>query len=306
MATEEKSSPSSDQMEKVLTQLSGHGYKVIVEYDDTGHSKISGEIPPRKTFWDYLQLLIIPLALLGIGSWFSYQQNQTSLQVSQAQHKSDQLIAVDQQHATILQTYIDGIQDLLFNHNLMQSGPHDEVRELARARTFTALQGLKGDGVRKGALLLFLYEAGLLKAPDVIIDLRGADLSGIDLFNLGVFNLAQGNGGADLSGIQLNGANLDGANLMDATLIGAGLSYASLNHANLSVAVLVNASLGYAFLKDANLTFANLGGADLVNADLRGANLSYAHLNGAHVDPWELSAASSLKGATMPDGSKHP
>ena len=32
--------------------------------------------------WDFIQLLLIPLMLLVIGSLFSYQQNQTSLQSS--------------------------------------------------------------------------------------------------------------------------------------------------------------------------------------------------------------------------------
>jgi hypothetical protein len=40
------------------------------------------------------------------------------------------------------ETYIDNIQDLLLNHNLLGSKPSGEVAILARARTLTALQGL--------------------------------------------------------------------------------------------------------------------------------------------------------------------
>ena len=51
-----------------------------------------------KTLWDWLQLLIIPLVLavggFVYGAW---------------QHDADQNCALDQQHATVLQTYIEGV-----------------------------------------------------------------------------------------------------------------------------------------------------------------------------------------------------
>ena len=40
-------------------------------------------------------------------------------------------------------------------------------------------------------------------------------------------------------------------------------------------------------------------------AILIGADLSEANLKGAKVDKAELAQAKSLKGATMPDGTKH-
>src|SRR4028118_1510349 len=33
------------------------------------------EVQPRKTLWDWLQLFIVPLALAGIGFWFTAQQD---------------------------------------------------------------------------------------------------------------------------------------------------------------------------------------------------------------------------------------
>src|SRR6266852_5044170 len=133
-----------------------------------------------KTLWDWLQLLLIPLVLTVGGFLFSNYQ-----------HNSDQQQALDQQQATILQTYIDNIQDLLLNHNLLGDSPPpkndadkvtiQEVQELARSRTLTALKGLDPD--RKVRLLQFLFEAHLIgfrdshdKAQQPIIDLAGADL----------------------------------------------------------------------------------------------------------------------------------
>ena len=53
----------------------------------------------------------------------------------------------------------------------------------------------------------------------------------------------------------------------------------------------------------ANLSNASLNNADLSNADLSDADLSGA--KGITNEELELQAA-SLKGATMPNGSKHP
>ena len=66
------------------------------------------------------------------------------------------------------------------------------------------------------------------------------------------------------------------------------------------------------FINRTNLSGANLSGANLNQADLDGADLSKADLSGANlesaidviVEELEKQAA-SLKGATMPNGSKH-
>ncbi len=116
--------------------------------------------------WGWItRLLIIPVALTIGGIIFST-----------CQHNADQQRALDQQQATILQTYIDNIQDLLLNYNLLKPNRGEEVTALARARTLTALQGLDRD--RKGVLLNFLYESHLIGysndnhvSQDSIIDL---------------------------------------------------------------------------------------------------------------------------------------
>jgi Pentapeptide repeats (8 copies) len=59
-------------------------------------------------------------------------------------------------------------------------------------------------------------------------------------------------------------------------------------------------------LKGANLTKINFSQARVEQADLSGADLSEADLSEAKVTEERLKQAVSLKGATMPDGSKHP
>jgi uncharacterized protein YjbI with pentapeptide repeats len=249
-----------------------------------------------KTLWDWLQLLgvlAIPLVVVGATLLFGIQQ----ANLAQQQHETDKQSALDQQEATILQTYIDNIQDLLLNHNLLKSQSTDEVAILARARTLTALQGL--DPHRKGVLLNFLYEANLIGyfGPENILNsiiyLRDANLRNADLSyaNLSYANLSYAN---------LSYANLAGAYPYGADLSGADLSNANLSNANLSSAILRNTNLRNANLRNADLSNADLSNADLAGANLAGANLITTHLDESTVTQQQLDQVYSCKGATLP------
>ncbi len=301
------------------------------------HQKNGKRSPPKwtgfsgKTLWDWLQLLgvlAIPLVVVGATILFGMQQ----ANLAQQQHESDQKIAnqqfeankqsaLDQQQATILQTYIDDIQDLLLNHNPLKSQPTGDVAILARARTLTALRGL--DSKRKGFLVQFIYEAGLISVRDnngkrygPVINLYQSDLTNADLSGAGLWeaNLR----GADLSGANLRGANLFAANLSspfpsfyEATdLSGANLSGANLRDANLSGANLSGANLRGADLSGADLSGADLSGANfyhtdfgfgsanLTNADLSGADLTYEY----YLTQQQLDRVFTCKGAILPKG----
>lgn len=93
---------------------------------------------------------------------------------------------VQEQEAT-LKTYLDDMSDLLLNHNLRNSKPGDEVRQIARERTLTALRRLKAD--RNKIILQFLQDARLISMNNAVIDLSGADLS--DAILSGAFDLTQ-------------------------------------------------------------------------------------------------------------------
>ena len=275
-----------------------------------------------KTLWDWLQLLgllAIPLVVVGATILFGIQQANLADQqhandqkIANQQHEADQKQALDQQQAAILQTYIDNIQDLLLNHNLLKSKPTDDVAILARARTLTALQGLDPD--RKGRLMQFIYEAqligflnlanltnGIAKPP--IIDLFQADLS-YAIFNpkFGTYGRSEASlAGADFSGANLNGANLSytflekvdltDAVLNDAVLANDTFDSANLSDANLNGANLVDTYLRFANLSNTNLTHANLSNTEFGDADLTGADLIGANLNGANLTGAELSYA---------------
>jgi uncharacterized protein YjbI with pentapeptide repeats len=133
-------------------------------------------------------------------------------------------------------------------------------------------------------------------------NLKNANLQGTKFIdaNLESANLIKANLGsanlndANLRFVQLQGANLENANLQGSRLWEADLTQANLNKANLAAVNFGHANLSYASMQSVDLNSANLWGTKLWNANLENANLVYANLQGA-----------KLKGAIMPDGSKH-
>jgi hypothetical protein len=146
-----------------------------------------------KTRWDRLLFwaqvigaFAIPLSIIGliVGAWQFNIQQQTDRAKTLEQQQHDRKNLNDQQQQTTWETYLDHMSDLLFTQHLAISKPGDEVRQVARARTLTALQNL--NPARKRIFLQFLYESHLIGYYDStdssvhgpIIDLSGADLSG--------------------------------------------------------------------------------------------------------------------------------
>lgn len=285
----------------------------------SGYTPPSKEYQREKTLWDWMQLLLIPLLLAGGGWWFSAQQAQRSQDASTQQHLGEFQIAKDQQQEAALQSYLDHMSDLLLGNNTGKNDPQlrnsqlgDEVRKVARVRTLTVLHTL--DGRRKGVLLGFLAEAQLICVPvnspdssNLIIELYNADLRDAELSD--AFLSETDLGGTNMGRANLRKAHLYKGDLRYANLLGANLSSADLRYANLLGANLHGANLQEADLQEANLhnryPVFGLPGTD-PTADLTSADLSNANLQGAQVTQEQLNKAKSLKGATMPDGSKHP
>src|SRR6266851_6218142 len=274
----------------------------IFKWDWTGFNEHRGpnilQYQPAKTLWDWLQLLgvlAIPVAVVLGVAWFTTKQGQGG----DAENK-------DNQREAALQAYIDNMLELLLAKNLRSSTEDEEVQKIARVRTLTVLRRL--DAERKGSVLQFLQESGLIGKDKRVIHLTGANLIGANLIgaNLSGANLSGVYlSGADLSGVYLSGAYLFLANLSKANLSGASLYEANLSLANLSRADLSGANLSKANLSGANLSEVVLSGANLNGANLSGADLSGANLRGALVTAEQLTATKLLQGATMPDGSKH-
>src|SRR6266566_1256317 len=204
-----------------------------------------------RTLYDWLQLLIIPAVLAAGGYLFNFATSRTERE-----------IASDRQQEEALQAYIDSMSALLLERNLRQSAKDDEVRKIARVRTLTVLPRLNGK--RKGSVVQFLYESGLIHKDQKIVDLSQANLREADLSR----------------------ANLDGADLSRADL-----SEADLRETD---------------LRETDLSLANLNGANLSSARRRKTGLSGFDIPPrTKVTDEQLAKAKNLKGAIMPDGTKH-
>jgi uncharacterized protein YjbI with pentapeptide repeats len=225
------------------------------------------------TLWDWIKLLIVPAVIAGGGIWFNGQQRDREMETAEQRSQDE-----------ALQAYLDGMSDLLTDKDrpLHRAQLGDSLSSVARARTLTVLTRL--DGGRKGSVVRFLYESGLIAKDHLVFKLRGTDLSGTDLSC------------ADLHLVDLSGACLYGANVRLANLSGADLNGAYLRGTNLT---------------EANLRKANLSRADLIGINLTGACLSGTNLSGADLSAatgWtekQLTTAKSLEGTSMPNGQKY-
>src|SRR5215204_7561357 len=93
----------------------------------------------------------------------------------------DREIADERRQDDMLQSYLDGMSQLLTDEKrpLHRAQVGDSLSTVARARTLTVLSRLDGD--RKGSVLQFLYEAGLIIKGSRVIDLRTANLAVAEL-----------------------------------------------------------------------------------------------------------------------------
>ena len=162
------------------------------------------------TVRDWLQLLIVPLALVLISFLFTMQQDARQQQTEDQRAQAERRLAEQSAQDEALQAYIDQLSDLLLEKDLRKSDEDSEVRTLARARTATVIQRLDAEGNRN--VIRFLNEAGLTKDGRSSIrllagvELQGAQLAGADLVS------------TDLSDTNLSNADLNGADLIEANL----------------------------------------------------------------------------------------
>ena len=230
-----------------------------------------------KTFWDYLELLIVPAAL-AIGVYLLNRAQESERQAQEAHREQEReaeaeqrerereategarrererlareseiqyKLTVDNKRAqdAALQAYLDQMSRLLTDAErpLHRAQPGDTLSIVARARTLTVLPRLNYE--RNARVLQFLYESRMIAKERPVLDLRGADFSA-----------------AALRGAYLRGAYLREANL-----------------------------------REANLEFANLSNADLSDAE---------GITNEELEQRVGSLEGALEGATMPNGQKY-
>jgi uncharacterized protein YjbI with pentapeptide repeats len=248
------------------------------------------------TYGDVAELLIVPLTLAVVAYAFSsYQRRedreiaadhrQQDLVIAEQERENDREIARNRNEEAELQTYFDRMSELMLTHKLHPQPERDEnegidttynetASTIARARTLAVLRSIK-DPVRKGSVVRFLYESGLIQGEEnALVKLHEADLQG-----------------ANLEKIRLTNANLEGTNLQGANLRRSLLNKAILAWAHLEGAELIGTDLHKAHLQGVRLQGANLCGAHLDNASLGRASLQGAYLQGAYLHKADLTEA---------------
>ena len=163
------------------------------------------------TVRNWLELLIVPMVLVGIGLLFEMQQADRQ----QATEKQQQALAEQRAQDEALQAYLSQMSQLMLDRKLLEAEQGTPLYTLAQARTSTLI--LRLDAEHNESVARFLINSGLAASiegsPGLLREitlshatlsdayLPKADLSGADL------------SGADLSGADLSGANLSVANL---------------------------------------------------------------------------------------------
>jgi uncharacterized protein YjbI with pentapeptide repeats len=259
-------------------------------------------VRPRRTLWDLLALLVVPLMLLLLAQHYTGQQDRRDRGLARQARQQDLRVAADERRQQALQRYLEQMTGLLLDHHLAATKSRDApARVAAHALTLTVLPQL--DGTRKSQVVRFLIEARLIRSHGrTIVGLRGADLRGVDLRDASLTGLDFA--AADLRGARFDGADLEGVDLRRADLRGASMRRITANQTRFSEATAVKASFWGArmgsdvLFEGADLTFADFGRADLFGEDFGGATL-----RGASFDHARLGGLIDLRDACVTDTS---
>lgn len=268
----------------------------------------TGEYFRGKTFWDWIELAILPIILTLVAYRFTNEQKTRELAIAQSNKGAD-----------ALQKYFDQLANLFIEQDLSSDEKQSAATEFTKARTLITLDML--DGRQKGHLIRFLYELELINKEATTLELRKANLSTLILepgyyegINLSKTNLDQAEifycnfSKGDFSGCTIENSILENvdfheadlnyvsfykSDLFDSNLSRSQLTKAIFKDANLYRAKLENiqarssnfrgANLRKTLLKDAYLAFADFSFANLKEADLNGADLNHANFTGANL-----------------------
>ena len=267
---------------------------------------------PSKTAWDVLQLLIIPLILVGIALVFNAAQASREQKHQDAQLREDRALAAASREDATLDAYFARMSSLILNRGLTKSKQHSALRQVARTETLATLRRL--DGSRKGALVQFLNEAGLLRIKSAnaisssttsaysttgplaspIIDLSDADLRNADLRHA-TFEAPNRSERIQLIG-DLRGARFDDAYLAGVTFWGSKGSFGVVS-ADLRGASFDRSGVTEVAFPE-QLQGAKFRGAILTGADFNLTNLTKARFDKATFQP-SNTATNSFKAACL-------
>jgi len=220
----------------------------------------------KKSFWDWLQLLIVPL-MLAFGAFY----------LNYASETRDKQIAEEGKQQELLKDYFSKMQTLILaektlpksnnkptgSPSLDQNQPKlsPESQAIARALTLAVLDEL--DGKRKGKVITYLADSKLITAnikdkdPKPVIDLKNANLKEIEIDNL-----------------DMNGQLIDKDTIQGVIIRGADMTNANLEKVYLTYSDLTGSDLSNATLTTVDLTGAKMESVKLIKTDIKDITIS--------------------------------
>ncbi len=270
----------------------------------------------NKTLWDWMQILVIPAVLAGGAYW-----------LNESARKREQSVTEQRTQDTALQSYLDGMAELLLKEKLREKEQYlfswEFIPENGTERLIEFLMQnyhinwIKTAKVEKidddKAIRVYTEKRSLFLRPNyektrIILEIDsgriGELIANREYGTLNIYSeknpevrdVARARTLTVLRGLDRNrkGAVLRflyEADLINKDKIIINLDGADLSGANLSNAYLSGADLSLANLSDAYLRDADLSGADLSLANLSDAYLSFAYLSGAKLSDAYLSGA---------------
>ncbi|CCI38803.1 pentapeptide repeat-containing protein [Microcystis aeruginosa] len=196
----------------------------------------------KKSFWDWLQLLIVPL-MLAFGAFY----------LNYASETRDKQIAEEGKQQELLKDYFSKMQTLIVEtKKSKESQPNPdrapllpEFQPIAQALTLAVLDEL--DGKRKGKVISYLADSKLITAnikdqkSKPVIDLRKANLKEIVLEDV------------SLDGLSITGADMTEAKLTEVILTNSNLVSSKFINATLDTVDFSGSKLGNSNFYDADL-----------------------------------------------------
>jgi hypothetical protein len=138
---------------KVIIKERNLWWKRFGEWVRTGEDGWNEKKP-----WDYLQLLLVPLALFIVASWFQWFTKQQEQLAADNKAMQELQVAGDKAKQETLTKYLDQMSDLL-QKGLLKSKRDSEIFIIAKAKTAVTLQSL--DPVRQHLVIQFLAASNL-------------------------------------------------------------------------------------------------------------------------------------------------
>lgn len=230
------------------------------------YQEITG-VARGKTLWDWLELVIVPVAIAFVV--FIY---------TQFEKKKNKRVEDENYNSNLLESFFKTITELLLKDDL--KGDLNKKRiSIARSRIIMIFGQL--DGQRKGQVLQFLYESDLIdKEP--MFHLRGANISDAVLDRIVLKNA------------EIKSANFENTTIQNSNLNEIDLTGCNFKNANLSNSLVDNANFSYTDLSESVLQ--NL---DLSTVDFEGAILTNANLTESTIKQSQLDSIHEKKGINL-------